>query len=115
MDLSFSTTSTSYTLTGLITDTNTYYEVCVVVASADFGQSECSDSIIIKPYDISGATLSEFDQLKSQIVRFINHPSHFFCFLPQLTKLPYQRNIFSSRTFLNNLDTQFLKNIWSLP
>ena len=73
MDWSFSTTSPSYTLTGLITDSNTYYEVCVVVASADFGQSECSDLIIIKPYDISGVTLSEFDQLKSQIVRFQNN------------------------------------------
>ena len=73
MDLSLSTTSSSYTLTGLVTDSNTYYEVCVVVVSTDFGQSECSDSIIIKPYDISGVTLSEFDQLKSQIVRFQNN------------------------------------------
>ena len=73
MDWSFSTTSTSHTLTGLITDSNTYYEVCVVVVSVDFGQSECSDSIIIKPYDISGDTLSEFDQLKNQIVRFQNN------------------------------------------
>ena len=70
MDWSFSTTSTFYTLTGLITDSNTYYEVCVVVMSANFGESECSDYIIIKPYDISGVTLSEFDQLKSQVVRF---------------------------------------------
>ena len=73
MDWSFSTISNSYTLTGLITDSNTYYEVCVVVVSVDFGQSECSDTIIIKPYDISGVTLSEFDQLKSQIVRFQNN------------------------------------------
>ena len=99
MDLSFSTTSTSYTLTGLITDSNTYYEVCVVVVSIDFGQSECSDSIIIKPYDISGATLSEFDQLKSQIVRFINHTSHFFLFLTSIDQIALPKKYFQFAYF----------------
>ena len=66
-----SSLASAYTIHGLSEFTE--YEISVLIDSVDFGQSELSDSVIIKTKKKSESDYNELAQLKTQIVRFFKH------------------------------------------
>ena len=69
-----SSLASAYTIHGL--GEFTEYEISVLIDSVDFGQSEWSDSVIIKTKEKSESDFNELDQLKTQIVRFFIYKTY---------------------------------------
>ena len=84
----FSSLVSNYDIIGL--ESALDYEISVLMETIDFGQSNWSDSIMLKTLSLTDSDPSDIDQLKIQVVRIIIFFYNFF-FLESVILLYYRR------------------------
>ena len=72
----FSSLVSNYDIIGL--ESALDYEISVLMETIDFGQSNWSDSIMLKTLSLTDSDPSDIDQLKIQVVRIIIFFYNFF-------------------------------------